>query len=204
MTGWKQRKSPANNNILPNIGCTCSLESFSPNGVSVAPAESSTAPRLYSRSTAWSTTSFCGGLMASSKKTAGGPSRSWATSKHNSSNGERNISGNSYSSIASHCSDVYNRNHFPGRHRPERPRRWKPFALAYHTVRNAETLESSLKKVLRLRPVSITNTMSSTVMDVSARIVDTMTFRLPAGGGWKMACCSAVGIRECSGMTCSW
>mmetsp|Transcript_26275 Transcript_26275/g.80703 ORF Transcript_26275/g.80703 Transcript_26275/m.80703 type:complete len:214 (-) Transcript_26275:510-1151(-) len=91
----------------------------------------------------------------------------------------------------------------PGRQRPERPLRWKPLALEYQTVRNADTFEDSLKKVLRVTPVSMTYTMSSTVMEVSARIVAMMTFRLPLGGGWKMVCCSAVGIRECSGCTSS-
>jgi len=41
------------------------------------------------------------------------------------------------------------------------------------------------------------------VIEVSARIVATTTLRLPDGGGRKIACCSAVGIRECSGWMCS-
>ena len=38
-----------------------------------------------------------------------------------------------------------------------------------------------------------------TVIEVSAMTVEIMTFLLPGCGGPKIACCSAVGIRECNG-----
>ena len=50
--------------------------------------------------------------------------------------------------------------------------------------------------MLLVRPVSTTKTTSSTVIEVSASTVERMTLRLPGGGGSKMLCCSAVGIRE--------
>mmetsp|Transcript_140971 Transcript_140971/g.450771 ORF Transcript_140971/g.450771 Transcript_140971/m.450771 type:complete len:346 (-) Transcript_140971:1491-2528(-) len=203
MMGWKQRNKPPSSSIFPNIGWTWILASFSPNGVKVAPEASETAPKLYSKLTACCTISWGGGLTASLRKSAGGPRCKEATSKQSSSRGARNISGSSYSCMASHCRELYRRNHLPGRHRPERPLRWKPLAFEYHTVLSAETLESLLKNVLRDRPGSMTKTTSSTVMDVSARMVAMITLRFPVGGGWKIACCSAVGILECNGCTCN-
>mmetsp|Transcript_40251 Transcript_40251/g.86911 ORF Transcript_40251/g.86911 Transcript_40251/m.86911 type:complete len:225 (-) Transcript_40251:145-819(-) len=172
---------------------------FCPRTVRSLPWWSATAPRLCRSSTACSTVSWGGGLMHSLRNSNGEPSPSALTSRQSSSRGERSISGSSYSCICSHCKELKSRYHFPGRQRPDLPLLWKPFALEYHTVRRAETFESSLKKVLRERPVSTTKTTSSTVIEVSAKIVDTITFRLPGVGGLKIFCCSAVGMRECKG-----
>ena len=43
--------------------------------------------------------------------------------------------------------------------------------------------------------------MPSTVMDVSARLVDTMTLRTPGGAGRKILVCSSLGSCEYSGST---
>lgn len=62
-------------------------------------------------------------------------------------------------------------------------------------------LSAMLSPLYLILPQSITYTISSIVIDVSAIFVAIMIFRIPVGGLWKILCCSKEGSRECRGYT---
>ena len=87
----------------------------------------------------------------------------------------------------------------PGRQRPARPRRCCALAREMGSASSAARLDCALYVVILFSPESITNTTSSTVIEVSAMFVLTMIFLAPSLGGKKMRRCSAGGCASAGG-----
>ena len=91
---------------------------------------------------------------------------------------------------------VYSLKHLPGATRPALPARW--FADAFEigvTIRLSIPVRG-LKVVYLPNPVSITNTILSIVIDVSAMLVASTTFREPGGVGSKILAYRSEGNEE--------
>lgn len=103
---------------------------------------------------------------------------------------------------------MYNRKHFPGLVRPARPARCCADAFDMGDTRSDSSRVLGLKTFCLLKPGSITNTTPSIVRDVSAMLVDMITFLpilpfLSGGLGPKIRCCCAGGNVEYRGIQSS-
>mmetsp|Transcript_15659 Transcript_15659/g.65974 ORF Transcript_15659/g.65974 Transcript_15659/m.65974 type:complete len:488 (+) Transcript_15659:1076-2539(+) len=92
-------------------------------------------------------------------------------------------------------------NAIPGRTRPARPRRCFAAAALTATSSSEDMSRSASYRSSLTRPVSMTHTTSSMVMEVSATFVDKTTFTFPGGGRWNTRRWSSGGSAPCSGST---
>mmetsp|Transcript_12665 Transcript_12665/g.47365 ORF Transcript_12665/g.47365 Transcript_12665/m.47365 type:complete len:384 (-) Transcript_12665:1501-2652(-) len=90
-------------------------------------------------------------------------------------------------------------NAIPGRTRPARPRRCFAAAALTGTSSKDDISRSASYRSSLTRPVSITQTTSSIVIEVSATLVDNTTLTLPGGGRWKTRRWSSGGNAPCRG-----
>ena len=111
----------------------------------------------------------------------------------------RRTSGSVYLFIRSSESEVKRWKAMPGRTRPARPRRC--FAAAADTATSSRELISLSASYLSslTRPVSMTQTTSSMVIEVSATLVDRTTFITPLGGRSNTFRWSSGGRDPCKG-----
>ena len=92
-------------------------------------------------------------------------------------------------------------NAIPGRTRPARPRRCFAAAALTATSSSEDMSRSASYRSSLTRPVSMTHTTSSMVMEVSATLVDSTTFTFPGGGRWNTLRWSSGGSAPCRGST---
>mmetsp|Transcript_17145 Transcript_17145/g.60172 ORF Transcript_17145/g.60172 Transcript_17145/m.60172 type:complete len:255 (+) Transcript_17145:800-1564(+) len=213
-TGSRHLNSTATRIILPRRGGTGSSPSSSPSGVSVSVSSSTSAPISRSTPSAVSIDLGSGGSMALDKKvctalppapisavvSARQPERSSCLiCRHSSSSGVRSISATWKSAIAAWRSLEKRWMLRPGRTRPARPARCLADARDVHVACRLEHCVKGSYSICLTLPASMTKTMSSMVIDVSAMLVAMTILRTPGGGRSNTARCSDVDSVECSG-----
>mmetsp|Transcript_29918 Transcript_29918/g.97480 ORF Transcript_29918/g.97480 Transcript_29918/m.97480 type:complete len:277 (+) Transcript_29918:832-1662(+) len=185
--------------ILPSRTSTGSSARCVPSTVSSS--VSSSACRSLSDLIAEATETGGGGSIASASRGSTSPTRRRLMDRHSCSRGTRNISGVPKSDMVASCIELKRWKQYPSRTRPARPRRCRALARLTHVVTSEDNRPFGSYCVSRTRPVSMTNTTSSMVMEVSAMLVDKTTLRTPSGGVANARCCSSLESVECTGVT---
>mmetsp|Transcript_6565 Transcript_6565/g.16245 ORF Transcript_6565/g.16245 Transcript_6565/m.16245 type:complete len:274 (-) Transcript_6565:533-1354(-) len=194
-TGCAQRSIAPYTRRRPTAISVGSAARWRPSGVSASSASS--APVRCSEATA-AVTATSGGvsIMRAIAPRSGISASSGArrSCRQTSCSGPRSISGVRAACISCVCRQlVYSLKLWPARTRPARPARWRASACEIHTSTRRRICLRSSNMLCFARPLSMTKTASSMVIEVSAMLVASTTLRAPGGVGSKILACMSLG-----------